>query len=202
MRRIFLLLTLAVLILVPGISDAQKKRPAQSKTTKKTTPARSKTSAKKKSTALRKKPGTARKTASRSKSSRSRKAPAAAPVYQAPAYFEPIYNPPLDERPIPPVLSRADEMPEFNGDLQQYIRSSLQYPDTSLLDRKGDTVKVRFIVTILGDIRNVQVVKSLDPALDTQALKLVKEMPRWTPAKHKGMYVNVYYTLPISFRQQ
>ena len=202
MRRIFLLLTLALLMLVPGASQAQKKKPAQSKSTKKTTTARSKTTVKKKPVATKKKSTARKKTASRSKSTKARKAAPRPPVYHAPAYFEPIYNPPLDDRPIPPVLTYADEMPEFNGDLQQYIRANLQYPDSSFIDQVGDTVKVKFIVTILGDIRDVEVVDSVTPALDAQAVKLVEEMPRWVPARHKGMYVNVYYTLPVSFRRQ
>jgi protein TonB len=191
---------LAVLMLVPGVTDAQKKKPAPSKTTKKTSTAKSKTATKKKAVASKKKSTTAKKTASRSKSSKARRIPPRPPVYQAPSYFEPIYNPPLDDRPIPPILTHADEMPEFEGDLEEYLRASLQYPDTAVLSLKEDTVKLKFIVTILGDIRNVSVVKRVDPVLDARAVKMVKEMPRWNPARHKGMYVNVYYTLAVPFR--
>ena len=45
-------------------------------------------------------------------------------------------------------------------------------------------------------------VKSVDPALDTEALRVINGMPNWTPGRQNGKVVNVKYTIPISFRLQ
>lgn len=203
MLRFFLLFSIMFLLFVPGIADAQKKTTAKKKPVRKAVSTKSKTTAAKKTTKTSSKKKTTATKSKRSSSKGKRVATnrvrPAVPVYEAPAYFEPPYNPTLDERPIPKVLSTVDEMPEFEGELNEYLRYSIHYPDSSYLMDKESTVEVRFIVTILGDIRNATLVKPVDPVLDKEALRVVKEMPRWKPGRHKGMYVNVYYTLPVSF---
>ena len=61
-------------------------------------------------------------------------------------------------------------------------------------------VVTQFVVDKDGSITDVKVVRSLDPMLDKEAVRLVKSMPKWTPGKLNGSPVRVKYILPISFR--
>jgi TonB family protein len=61
---------------------------------------------------------------------------------------------------------------------------------------------LKFTVTMLGDIRDITVAKPVHPLLDKEAIRVVKEMPRWKPGRQNGQYVNVYYNLPIKFALQ
>jgi TonB family protein len=184
-----------------NVSNGQKKKTSGKKPAKKEQKAKAGSSAskKKKASAKKKTPVNGRKvTASKGRTRANSKAKAPS-GYAAPVYFEPIYNPTLDERPLPPVLSVVDQMPQFDGDVNEYLRQRIEYPDTTRLGVKEGTVMVKFIVTVLGDLRNATIVRSIDPLLDQEALRVVREMPRWNPGRHKGLYANVYYTLPVKF---
>ena len=45
-------------------------------------------------------------------------------------------------------------------------------------------------------------VKSVHPALDAEALRIVGSMPKWVPGKQNGQPVAVKYTVPVTFRLQ
>ena len=59
---------------------------------------------------------------------------------------------------------------------------------------------VSFVVERDGSITDVQVVRSVDPSLDREALRVVRSMPKWIPGKQKGQAVRVKYNMPVSFR--
>jgi protein TonB len=61
---------------------------------------------------------------------------------------------------------------------------------------------VTFVVERDGSITDVKVVKSVDPSLDREAVRVVRSMPKWTPGKQKGDAVRVKYTMPVTFRLQ
>ena len=63
-------------------------------------------------------------------------------------------------------------------------------------------VIVSFVVERDGSITDVKVVKSVDQALDKEAMRVVKSMPRWIPGKQNGQAVRVKYTVPVTFRLQ
>ncbi|RYZ22830.1 MAG: hypothetical protein EOP49_46395, partial [Sphingobacteriales bacterium] len=103
---------------------------------------------------------------------------------QAPAE-EPVYHPsdPLQKKATgsgPEIFTFVEEMPEFPGDLLQYIRTHFRYPE-AVKDTVEGKVFMRFIVQADGSITNVEVVRKLEPHLDEEAIRLVKSMPRWRP---------------------
>ena len=63
-------------------------------------------------------------------------------------------------------------------------------------------VVVQFVVEKDGSISNVNVVRSVDPSLDKEAIRVVKAMPRWIPGKQNGSPVRCKFTLPVSFKLQ
>jgi protein TonB len=58
---------------------------------------------------------------------------------------------------------------------------------------------VTFVVSKDGSVKNVKVVRGVDPILDKEAIRVISGQPRWTPGEHRGKKVNVSYTVPINF---
>ncbi len=92
-------------------------------------------------------------------------------------------------------------MPAFNGDLSEYIRTHLQYPPEQREKSVEGTTSVQFIVSEEGRIGDAVIVRSSgDAALDAEALRLVRAMPRWKPGRQQGMQVPVLFVLPVTFK--
>lgn len=113
---------------------------------------------------------------------------------------------PLDEVMLPDddkIYTAVDEMPEFPGggkELMTYLTKNIKYPQAAHEAGIEGRVIVSFVVEKEGKITNCQVVKSVDPALDQEALRLINTFPAWTPGKNNGEVVRTKYTLPISFQ--
>ena len=81
--------------------------------------------------------------------------------------------------------------------LRRYLEENLQWPDVESCVQ--GRVTVSFMVERDGTISDVKVVRSLDPAFDEEALRLVKNMPRWNPASLNGERIRQRFYLPIPF---
>lgn len=95
-----------------------------------------------------------------------------------------------------------DKMPSFPGGadaLLQFLKRNVKYPEICL--RKGISGKVfcSFVVETDGSITNVTVVKSVDPHLDKEAVRVFQSMPKWIPGVENGKLVRVKYTVPLPF---
>jgi len=80
--------------------------------------------------------------------------------------------------------------------MMSWLSQNVRYPNTPVSGR----VVVQFIVEKDGSISNTKVVRSVDPALDKEAVRAVSSMPNWNPGMKDGKPVRVKYTVPISFR--
>lgn len=100
----------------------------------------------------------------------------------------------------------VDELPEFpqggiNG-LMRYLTQHIRYPLIAQKNRIQGRVLCQFIVNADGSIADVQVLSGVHPALNTEAQRVLRAMPRWKPGKREGKPVRVRYTLPVEFRLQ
>jgi TonB family protein len=101
------------------------------------------------------------------------------------------------------VFDVVETMPEFPGGapkLFEYLSQNIRYPKEAMEANKQGRVIVTFVVGKDGSIRDARVVKSVDPLLDAEGLRVISTMPNWTPGTQSGKAVNVKYTVPISFR--
>ena len=99
----------------------------------------------------------------------------------------------------------VEQMPEFPGGasaLLDYLNKNVCYPKQAFDAGIEGRVIVTFVVGKDGSVRNAKVVKSVDPALDNEALRVINAMPKWTPGRQSGKEVAVKYTVPISFHLQ
>ncbi len=93
----------------------------------------------------------------------------------------------------------VEEMPEFYGNLMQYIAENVKYPAIARQENIQGKVYVRFVVTFDGSIDQVSVIRKVDPILEEEAMRVVKGMPKWKPGRQQGRAVSVWYTIPIVF---
>ena len=103
------------------------------------------------------------------------------------------------------VFDVVEQMPSFPGGpsaLFEYLSKNIKYPAVAEENGVQGRVIVTFVVERDGSITDVKVVKSVDPSLDKEAIRVTKSMPHWIPGKQNGSAVRVKYTLPVTFRLQ
>lgn len=101
------------------------------------------------------------------------------------------------------VYDVVEEMPQFPGGpsaLFDYLAESIKYPEVAEENGIQGRVILTFVIEEDGSISNISIVKSVDPALDAEAIRVVASMPRWIPGKQQGSSVRVKYTVPVTFR--
>lgn len=101
------------------------------------------------------------------------------------------------------VHTKVDVLPSYpggNDEMYKFIGDNLVYPTKAQVEKKEGRVTIRFIVRTNGDIEEVKVIKGIDPECDAEALRVVKNMPKWIPGKKDGKNVDTYYILPFLFR--
>lgn len=98
---------------------------------------------------------------------------------------------------------KVEQKAEFTGGMMkqiEFMMQNLKYPKEAEKDGASGTVRVHFIVEKDGTLTDVKVPDSVHKALDAEAIRLVKAMPKWTPAKVKGKAVRSKMVLPVQFR--
>lgn len=103
------------------------------------------------------------------------------------------------------VFDMVEQMPSFPGGqeaLMKYIGNHLRYPAIAQEQGVQGRVICQFVVGKDGQVRDVVVVRTLDPSCDKEAVRVLSGMPKWIPGKQNGKAVAVKYTVPIVFRLQ
>jgi len=103
------------------------------------------------------------------------------------------------------IYETVDQIPQFTGgdtELMNFLERHIKYPSNESLSNINGKVICGFIVNKDGSISDITIYRSLDPILDSIAIKAIKAMPKFIPGKQNGKTVRVQYTLPIIFRTQ
>lgn len=101
------------------------------------------------------------------------------------------------------VFMIVEQMPEYPGgmsELMKYIARNIKYPADALREKKQGRVIVQFIVGTDGYTSDFKVMKSVSPSLDAEAIRVLANMPRWTPGMQRGETVPVKFTVPVTFK--
>lgn len=109
---------------------------------------------------------------------------------------------PVDDNKVFDVVEQNPVFPGGEAALLKYVAEHIRYPAMAQENNIQGRVVVQFVVTKTGSIGQVKVVRSKDPDLDKEAVRVVKSLPKFTPGKMNGHAVNVWYTLPINFKLQ
>lgn len=103
------------------------------------------------------------------------------------------------------IFQVVENMPEFPGGmsaLMQFLGKNIKYPVIAQENGVQGRVIVQFVVNKDGTIVDPVVVRSVDPYLDKEALRVVRTMPKWKPGMQRGKPVRVKYTVPVTFKLQ
>ena len=94
-------------------------------------------------------------------------------------------------------------MPEFPGGdmaLLKYIHENLIYPSDAQINNVQGRVVLKFVVNGDGSVDRIEVIRSVDPLLDNEAIRVIGRLPKFKPGKQGGVPVPVWFTIPVTFR--
>ena len=115
-------------------------------------------------------------------------------VEEKPVVNDQVYN-----------MAMVEQQPEFPGGQQamyKWLGDHINYPPVAAEEGVQGKVIVEFVVSKTGAVENVRVLRGRHPALDKEAIRVVKAMPNWNPGRNNGNPVKVTYTLPVTFKLQ
>jgi len=109
----------------------------------------------------------------------------------------------VEEMPLFPGCENIASLTEQNTCAQEKmlrnIYTNIKYPKEARKAGTQGTVVVRFVVNKKGEIESPKIVRGLGDGLDKEVIRVVMEMPQWTPGKQNGKKVSVFYNLPVKF---
>lgn len=100
------------------------------------------------------------------------------------------------------TASAAVTAPSYPGGdeaLQTYLKTNMKYPSIAKENGVEGVVSVVFTVKADGSIGNIKIKRMVDPDLEAEAIRLVKDMPKWTPGADNGTSVDAPAEVNISF---
>lgn len=96
----------------------------------------------------------------------------------------------------------ADRMPVFPGGrpaMEKFFYDNLKYPKDAKNNRISGTVEIEVIIGKLGDIEKISIAKSVYPSIDSEALRLVQSLPKWTPGFYRDDLLSKYEKILVNF---
>lgn len=97
----------------------------------------------------------------------------------------------------------VEQMPAYPGGMKEclnFLAQNLRYPAKAQEAGKQGRVIVQFVVRKDGSLSDFHILRSVDPWLDAEAIRVIGTMPKWTPGMQGGQAVDVKYTLPVTFK--
>ena len=110
-----------------------------------------------------------------------------------------------EEEPEDVIFVVVESMPEFPGGaaaMYKFLSENIRYPVIAQENNIQGRVICQFTVNKDGSLVDVEVIRQVDPALDKEAIRVIKAMPKWNPGKQRGKPVRVKYTIPVKFKLQ
>lgn len=101
------------------------------------------------------------------------------------------------------VVDTLGQRPHFRGgdtEMYKYINQNLKYPIIAQENGIQGRVIVQFTIKTDGSITDIHIKRGIDPSCDKEAIRVVKGMPKWLPAKQNGKPIEVSYMIPIIFK--
>ena len=103
-------------------------------------------------------------------------------------------------------IQLVEQKPSFNGgdanEFSKWVNSHLVYPKKAKKNGVQGRVTLQFTVDVDGSVKNVRVLRGVEPSLDKEAVRVVSSSPKWKPGKIKNQPVSVTYTFPIIFQHR
>lgn len=98
------------------------------------------------------------------------------------------------------LVDKAPQFPGGNMEMMTFLSQNIKYPAEAIAQGIQGRVLVQFVVSWEGKVRNIKVIRGVDPLLNKEAVRLVSIMPQWIPGQVKGEAVSSEFMIPIEFR--
>ena len=97
------------------------------------------------------------------------------------------------------VAENAPEFPGGSDSLYAYIARNIKYPETAKKEKIEGRVFVTFVIEKDGQVSNAKILRDIGGGCGEEALRVVKNMPKWKPGTQRGNPVRFQFNLPVSF---
>lgn len=107
-----------------------------------------------------------------------------------------------EEEKAEEIFQIVEDQPTFPGGIDKFYKfvgENIDYPDVAKRLGISGRVFVRFVIEKDGNITDINVVKGIGAGCDEEAVRVLKDSPKWNPGKQRGHAVRVYMTVPIMF---
>lgn len=98
----------------------------------------------------------------------------------------------------------VEQKPSFNGgdanEFSKWVNAHLKYPKAAKDAGIQGRVMLQFTIAEDGTVKNVSVLRGVEPSLDAEAVRVVSSSPKWSPGKIRGKPTEVTYTFPLIFQ--
>ena len=108
----------------------------------------------------------------------------------------------VEEKQIFQVVENMPEFPGGSGALMKFLATNIKYPPYAKEAGIQGRVFINFVVETDGNITNVKVLRGIGGGCDEEAIRVVKNMPKWSPGMQRGKPVRVSFNLPVKFTLQ
>ncbi|MGD0343051.1 MAG: energy transducer TonB [Bacteroidales bacterium] len=102
------------------------------------------------------------------------------------------------------IYQKVDKMPLFNGKdagtFSEWAAKQIKYPEEAVKNKITGVVMTKFIVEKDGSVSRIVILKSVDPSLDNEAIRVIKSSPKWTPGMKNNVPVRVSIILPVEYK--
>lgn len=105
----------------------------------------------------------------------------------------------IDETEVFMIVETMPSFPGGDAALNRFLADNIKYPTIAQENGISGRVFINFVVNRDGQIVDAKVVRGVDPALDQEAIRVVKMMPKWNPGQQRGKPVRVSFMLPVNF---
>ena len=82
----------------------------------------------------------------------------------------------------------------------KFIAENLKYPEEALRNNLEGRVMLRFVVSAEGSVKRIEVMRSVHPVLDEEAIRVINLLPDWKPGRQNGKPVPVWFSVPVYFQ--
>ena len=98
------------------------------------------------------------------------------------------------------LMTEEDRFKCMNVELMKYIAENFNFPKKAAKKGVQGKIYVSFVIEKNGEVDHVRVVRGVHPLLNKEAKRVVKSLPKFTPARQRGKPVRMQYTVPINAR--
>jgi len=105
-----------------------------------------------------------------------------------------------DKNKVYTIVQQMPEFPGGNDSLLLHIAKSIKYPSNESLQNIQGKIVCRCVINKDGSVSDIEIIRSLHPVFDAEAIRVIKTLPNFIPGKQNGKLVRTYYVIPIILR--